>query len=97
MNGYRIRIRGKEYFIISNYQKVTDNFLDKICRKFELPSTTGIYSELRYYLQKASCELKHTVNKNIPYWSVKGTQYQFGETFNADDENPELFFVEINK
>ena len=96
MNGYRIRLKGKEYFIKSDYKNITDSFLEKICRRFELPSTTGIFSELRYYLQKCTLEEKRTSTGLLKWYFIKGKD--FGESIPISDaNNPELIIIEINK
>lgn len=79
-NGFYFAIGNKEYFCVTNYQIVTDNFLSKIIQFLNCEDTEGNKQYLRYIITRGNCNLEtHITNFGKCEWfTVEGKNYHYG-------------------
>ena len=81
--GFTLYANGKDYFFVTDKVKKTKELARRICRALELPDAPSVISDVLYYSQKATLEVKGEKRK---YYEIKGDNFGGKGSFVDDDK-----------
>ena len=79
--GWYFNIGRKEFFVISNQEKKTKKFVEKILKALLLPINPDTIKELSYYMMRGNIEIKHCEGCKELNTQAKDYYNIFGKNF----------------
>lgn len=76
--GFYVTVGDREIFFETAYQKKCKPLLEEICRELQIPDTTTVFEELKFYMRPAIAELK-AISSGRKYFDFCGENFVYGD------------------